>query len=55
MIVKAYVEFGHETSHTKSSSHTKFYWPILLQGVDHKVEKTCKKRCLKVVPMKCQR
>ena len=24
MIVKAFAEFGHETPHTKSSSHTEF-------------------------------
>ena len=70
MIVKAFIEFGHETSNTKFSSHAEFktlskmvpYWACFhfiglfcYKALTVNVEKTCKKRCLKVVPIKCQR
>ena len=68
--MKAFVEFGHETYYTKSSSHAEF--KILLNIVPYgacfhfiglfcyealtvKVENTCKKRCLEVVPIKCEK
>ena len=68
--MKVFVEFGRETSNTKSSSKTEF--KTLLKMVPYgacfyfiglfcykaltvNAEKTCKKRCLKVVPVKCQR
>ena len=68
--MKAFIEFGHETSYTKSSSHVEF--KILLKMVPFgacfhfigllfykaltvNAEKTCKKRGLKVVPIKSQR
>ena len=66
--MKAFVEFGHETSNTKSSSLAEF--KTLLKMVPYgaclhfiglfrykaltvNAEKTCKKRCLKGVPIKC--
>ena len=68
--MKAFVEFGHGTSFTKSSSHAEF--KILFKMVPYgacfhfiglfcykaltiKVEKTCEKRYLEIVPIKCQR
>ena len=67
--MKAFVEFGCETYNTKSSSHAEFktWFKMVPYGacfhfiglfcykaLTVKVEKTCKKRCLKVVPIKCQ-
>ena len=68
--MKAFVEFGPETSNTKSSSHAEF--KTLLKMVRYgacfhfigllcskaltvKVDKNMQKRCLKVVSIKCQR
>ena len=68
--MKAFVEFGSETCDTKSSSHAEFKtWlkmvPYLAcfhfigllcyKALTVNAEKTCKKRCLKVVHIKCQR
>ena len=68
--MKAFVEFGHEISCTKSSFHAEFktclkvvpYWACFhfiglfcYKALTVKVEKTCKKRCLEVVLIKCQR
>ena len=68
--MKAFVEFVHETSYIKSSSHAEFKTSLkmvpygdcfsLIGLFCYKVltvnlEKTCKKRCLEVVPIKCQR
>ena len=63
--MKAFVEFTHENSDTKSSSHAEFkifikkwyltglfsfYWSICHKAFNVKVEKTSRKRCLKVAP-----
>ena len=54
-------EFGHETSYTKSSSHPEFKACFHLidlfynKALTVKMEKTCKKRCLRVVSIKCQK
>ena len=45
--MKAFVEFGHETSYTKSSSHVEFIF-----GVDIKSRENVQKRCLEVIPNK---
>ena len=67
--MKAFVEFGRETSDMESSSRAEF--KIWLKVVPYgacfhfiglfrykaltvNAEKTSKKRCLKVVPIKCQ-
>ena len=69
MIVKTFVKFGHETSYTKSSSRAEFKAGLKMvpygacfhfiglfccKALTVKIEKTCKKRCLKVVAIKCQ-
>ena len=68
--MKAFVEFGRETSDTKSSSHAEFKTSLKMvhykacfhfislfcyKALTINAEKTCKKRCLKEVPIKCQR
>ena len=68
--MKAFVEFGHETSYTRSSSHAEFKTCLKMapygacfhfiglfchKALTVKVEKMCKKRSLEVVPIKCQR
>ena len=65
--MEAFVEFGHETSYKKSSSHAEFKtWLTMVpygayfhfiglfcyKALTVKVEKKCG---LEVVPMKCQR
>ena len=70
MIVKAFVEFRHETSCTKSFSHWRiqnviqngtlrglfsFYWPILLQGFDRKSRENVRKTLFKGSFYNCQR
>ena len=67
--MKAFVEFGRETSNTQSSSHAEFKtWFKMVPYGDcfhfitlfcHKAltvnaDRTYKKRCLKVVLIKCQ-
>ena len=68
--MKAFIEFGHETSFTKSSCHAEFKTRLKMvpcracfhfiglfcyKALTVKVEKTCKKCYLEVVPIKCQR
>ena len=68
--MKGFVEFGLETSlheilfPCRIQNFIKngtlrglfsFYWPIFYKALTVKTENTCKKRCLKVVPIKCQR
>ena len=67
--MKDFVEFGREISNTKSSSHAEFktwfkmvpYWACFhffalfcYKVLTVNADRTCKKRCLKVVPIKCQ-
>ena len=67
--MKAFVEFGRETSDTKSSSHAEFktWFEMVPYGacfhfiglfrynaLTVNAEKTYRKSCLKVVPIKCQ-
>ena len=51
--MKAFVEFGRETSDTKSCFH--FIGLFCYKALTVNAEKTCKKRYLKIVPIKCQR
>ena len=62
--MKAFVEFRHEASYTKSSSHAEFktYGACFhfiglfrYKALTVKLEKKCRKRCLEVVSIKCQR
>ena len=68
--MRAFVESGCETSNTKSFSHAEFKtWLIMVpygacfhficlffyKALTVNAEKTCKIRCLKVVPIECQR
>ena len=67
--MKAFVEFGRETSDTKSTYNAEFKtWLKMVpygacfhfiglccyKALTVNADKTCKKRCLKVVPIKCQ-
>ena len=67
--MKAFVEFGRETSNTKSSFHVEyktwlkmvpygacFHFIALFcyKASTVNADRTCKKRCLEVVPIKCQ-
>ena len=67
--MKAFVEFGRETSNTKSSFHAEFktwlkmvpygacfHFIVLFcyKALTVNADRTWKKRCFKVVPIKCQ-
>ena len=66
---ESFFEFGRETSYTKSSSHAEFKtWLKMVpygtcfhfialfcyKALTVNADRTCKKHCLKVVPIKCQ-
>ena len=68
--MKAFVEFGRETSYTESSAHAKFKTSLKMvpygacfhfiglfccKALTVKVEKMCKECCSEVIPIKCRR
>ena len=64
--MKAFVKFGRETSKTKSSPMQnskldkkwacfQFFGLFCFKALTANAEKTCKKHCLEVVSIKCQR